>query len=67
MKNTSYKSAAESFISYNLKREKLHDKATRRQQKHDMLLTFMANQPVKKQRAAAPKPSFLRSLLSIFL
>lgn len=67
MKNTPYKTAANSFISYNAKREKLHDKATRRQQKHDMLLTFMANQPAKKQRPATPRPSFLRSLLSIFL
>jgi hypothetical protein len=67
MKNTLYKTAAESFIGYNRKREKLHDKATRRQQKHDMLLTFMASQTTHKPRAATPAPSLLRSILSIFL
>ena len=43
---------------------------TRRQQKHDMLLTFMkhANTPKRKPKRTAPvKPTLLHSLLSIFL
>ncbi len=43
------------------------ERGTRRQQKHDLLITFM-NQlhqpPAKPVRA---KPAFLKSLLSIFL
>lgn len=71
MKTTTTQSAASSLISYNLKRIKLHEKATKKQQKHDMLLTFMeqANQPRPKLKArpTKAKPSFLRNLLSIFL
>lgn len=43
---------------------------TRRQEKHEMLLTFMkhAHTPKRKPRRTAPiKPTLLRSLLSIFL
>lgn len=44
---------------------------TRRQQKHDMLLTFItsANKPRKKQtrRTAPVKPSLMRSLVSLFV
>ncbi len=43
---------------------------TRRQQKHDMLLTFFtcAAKPRKKQHRTAPiKPSLMRSLVSFFV
>lgn len=43
---------------------------TRRQQKHEMLVTFMkhANNPKRKPRKTAPvKPTLLHTLLSLFL
>ena len=42
---------------------------TRRQQKHDLLLTFMANThtPYNKQRTAPVRPTLLKTLLSLFL
>ena len=67
MKSATYKTAAESFVGHGLRKERLHSKVTRRQQKHDMLLTFMANQPAPKPRSLKRRPSFLRSILSIFL
>jgi len=43
--------------------------ATRREQKHEMLLTFMANTKTQKRtrRPAPVKPKLLRTLLSFFL
>jgi hypothetical protein len=41
---------------------------TRRQQKHDMLIAFMANMNTEKQRRPAPaKPKILKTLLSFFI
>ena len=40
--------------------------ATRRQKKHDMLITFMANAKVQKRKPAPVKPRLLTTLLSIF-
>jgi len=42
------------------------EEQTRRQQKHDMLLTFMANvkTPKQKRRPAPIKPRILKTLLS---
>ena len=44
-------------------------RVTRRQYKHDLLVTFMANASTNKraQAPATPKPKILRSLLSLFL
>ena len=39
---------------------------TRRQQKHEMLITFMANAKPSK-RPTRSKPGILKSLLSLFL
>lgn len=44
------------------------ERMTRRQHKHDLWLTFMANATTGKSRqAAAPKLTIFKSLLSIFL
>ena len=42
--------------------------SSRRQQKHEMLVTFLANAKAKqpKKKAAAPRPRFLSVLLSFF-
>ena len=42
---------------------------TRRQQKHEMLITFMANMKTdeQKRRPAPPKPKILKTLLSFFI
>lgn len=40
--------------------------ATRRQQKHELLLTFMANANAEKKRPAPAKPKLLATLLSLF-
>ncbi len=61
MKNAKRQNAP--LISYNLKRIKMNEKGTRRQQKHDMLLAFMANKTRTPQ--PAPKPSLLKTLLSV--
>lgn len=39
---------------------------TRRQKKHDMLVTFMANTKQVKRKPAPVKPRLLTALLSIF-
>ena len=41
--------------------------ATRRQKKHEMLLTFMENAKTQKRRPAPVKPRLLKTLLSFFL
>jgi len=41
--------------------------ATRRQKKHEMLLTFMANAKRQKRRPVPAKPRLLRTLLSFFI
>ncbi|MCW3123770.1 MAG: hypothetical protein JWQ38_3262 [Flavipsychrobacter sp.] len=43
-----------------------HGDATRRQKKHDMLVTFMANAHTPKRRPAPVRPKLLTTLLSIF-
>ena len=43
-----------------------HGDATRRQKKHDMLVTFMANAHTQKRRTAPVRPKLLTTLLSIF-
>lgn len=42
---------------------------TRRQQKHEMLVAFMANAktPVVRRNPAPTRPAFLKTLLSFFL
>jgi len=42
---------------------------TRKQQKHEMLLTFIANvnDNKSKRRSAPVKPKFLSTILSLFL
>ena len=41
---------------------------TRKQQKHELLLTFMANTKVRKnERRSAPRPRILKTLVSLFL
>ena len=42
---------------------------TRRQQKHELLLTFIANTNVKKQerKRSSGRPRILRTLLSLFI
>lgn len=42
-------------------------KSTRKQLKHDMLLTFMAQSRKPKPRPAPKKLSFLRSVMAMFL
>ena len=46
-----------------------HEDITKRQQKHDMLITFMSNVKTPKQtrRPAPIKPKLLKTLLSFFL
>lgn len=41
--------------------------ATRRQKKHEMLLTFMANTKSVKHRPVAVKPKLISALLSFFI
>jgi len=43
--------------------------ATRRQQKHELLITFMANakSPAPRQRSAPARPPLLKALLSLFI
>ena len=42
---------------------------TRRQLKHEMLITFMANAKAQRQqpRSAPAKPKLLKALLSLFI
>ncbi len=41
--------------------------ATKRQIKHELLLTFMANAKHQKRKPAPAKPRLLRTLLSLFI
>jgi hypothetical protein len=43
-----------------------YGEVTRRQKKHDMLITFMANAKAEKRKPAPVKPRLLTALLSIF-
>ncbi len=67
MTTANEKAANRLLMKYNHRQMKLRETPTRRQQKHDLLLTFMANQPSRRQTAGRTRSSLLRSILSIFL
>jgi hypothetical protein len=53
--------------SYRSMRNATSPTASRRQKKHDMLLTFMVNAKTQKPRPAPVRPKILTTLLSLFI